>query len=101
MHAHLIAAVALSCCAAVSATLITFPADVPVLGGHSVESVCGDCCQSNSYCGKTSDGKAMTCIMRDRNVFGAVDGGLCVPGPLTVSVEDFCQAYKSVRAAWY
>ena len=99
MPAHLIALFALSCCAAASATVITFPPDVPVPGGQSVGVVCGECCQSGTYCGMTSDGKAMTCILRDRSVFGAVDGGLCVPGPTTVPIEDFCQAYKSVGAA--
>lgn len=99
MPARLVAAFALYCCAAASATVITFPPDIPVPGGHSVGAVCGDCCQSGSYCGKTSDGKAMTCILRDRSVFGAVDGGLCVPGPLIVRIEDFCQAYKSVGVA--
>ena len=88
------------CCAVASATLITFPADVAVTGGQSVGSVCGDCCQSGSYCGKNSAGTAMTCMLRARNVFGAIDGGLCVPDtfPLTGSIEDFCQVQKSVRS---
>ena len=106
------------CVAVASATLITFPADVSVLDGTAVQSICGDCCQEGSYCGSTAadtyipkpsdhsmklfvpKGTAMTCIMRARDVSGAVDGGLCVPVtfPLSGPLDDFCQVDKNVSS---
>ena len=115
--ASLAAFAVLLCCASASATLFTLPADLPVPGGYAVRSICLDCCQEGSYCGSTQadehipnpgnysqqilvkKGTNMTCMMRARNVVGAVDGGLCIPDTfkLTAPVEHFCQADKQVR----
>ena len=106
----------LLCCVAASAKLFTLPDDVPLRGGHAVTSICLDCCQAGSYCGKTlvdeyiprpsnvseqilvKKGTNMTCVMRARNVVGAVDGGLCVPDTFNLSapVAHFCQNDKKV-----
>lgn len=97
MRVHVVAAFAVFCCGAVSAAVTSLPADVAVPGGRSETSICGDCCQSGSYCGKTSDGRDLTCMLRARDVFGAVDGGMCVPSTSTGSMESFCQLYTSVN----
>ena len=91
------------------------PADVPNIDGHASSYLCGPCCQQNMYCGKLTSGVTvadgtkdqllvpqgteMTCIMRARNVYGAVDGGLCVPVvfPSIEPITNFCQLYNPVR----
>lgn len=115
-HAVAVVVAVLYCCTAASASLFTLPADLPVHGGHAVHSICVDCCQEGTYCGQTQadeyipkpsnhseqilvkKGTNMTCMLRARNVFGAVDGGLCVPDTftLTAPIEHFCQADKKV-----
>lgn len=81
---------------AVAKTVTRLPSDVPVTDGFQNNNVCGTCCQDGAYCGAVPEdmlladatrpttnllvpkGTNMTCILRARNVFGAVDGGLCV-----------------------
>ncbi len=92
------------------------PADVPVTDGVAVNSICGNCCQEGAYCGTVSEdivlagattptsnllvpkGSNMTCVLRARNVFGAVDGGLCVPSllPRHFPIENLCRAFDKV-----
>ena len=86
------------------------PADRPIRNGAAVNTICGRCCQDDSYCGQLAQevslvehssvprelvipkGSNLTCLLRARDVFGAVDGGLCVPSafPRLSSVESFC-----------
>ncbi len=92
------------------------PADVAVLHGTAVHAVCDSCCQDGKYCGTVSEdtmillpngtgdqvivprGTNMTCMLRSRNVFGAVDGGLCVPSTFSTgtSIEDSCRSIEKV-----
>lgn len=89
---------------------VSFSADQPVSDGHPVSKVCGRCCQDGSYCGHLEEdlswldnsspaknhvfqrGSDLTCVLRARDVFGAVDGGLCVPSSLPIDdlPESFC-----------
>ena len=92
------------------------PADVPVTGGTQTDSICGNCCQDGAYCGTVSEdivladatrpstnllvpkGSNMACVLRARHVFGAVDGGLCVPSllPRQFPIENLCRAFDKV-----
>ena len=93
---------------------LPLPADVAITGGRAVNSVCGACCQANTFCGtapadlhlhdtngnslRVRKGSNMTCILRSRNVFGAVDSGLCVPSdlPASFAVADMCRLHDKV-----
>ena len=100
-----------------SAEMVTrLPADVPVTDGTAVNLLCGSCCQDGAYCGTVSEdivladpsrhsanllvpqGSNMTCVLRARNVFGAVDGGLCVPSllPRNFPLANLCRAVDKV-----
>jgi len=101
---------------ALSEIVTRLPADVPVTDGVAVNSICGTCCQEKAYCGTVSEdivlagattpasnllvpkGSNMTCVLRARNVFGAVDGGLCVPSllPRHFPIENLCRAFDKV-----
>ena len=92
------------------------PADVPVTDGLAVNSICGSCCQGGAYCGTVPEdvllagvtrpasnllvpmGTNMTCMLRARDVFGAVDGGLCVPSllPKHFPIETLCRSFDKV-----
>ena len=88
------------------------PADIPILDGHRVNAVCGSCCQGGSYCGVVpedtrigsrlliSKGSNMTCVLRSRSTYGAVDGGLCVPShiPDDFPLPELCRALDKVSA---
>ena len=91
----------------------TRPADLPVQDGWSVNAICGCCCSSLSYCGKTTDnttltwtygnltagdvvpdGTNMTCYLQDRSSSGAADAGLCVPNLwVDFDLTTFCSNY--------
>ena len=95
---------------------IQLPVDVPIVAGVPVNALCGSCCQNDAYCGTVSEdivlvdpsgqsenllvpqGSNMTCMLRDRNVFGAVDGGLCVPSALSPQypLANLCRAFDKV-----
>ena len=97
----------------------TFPADQPVGNGDAVNKLCGRCCQDNLYCGQLAEditladesnssqsrvlefpkGSNLTCLLRARDVFGAVDGGLCVPSIFAVDKlpTTFCTTFDQVR----
>ena len=116
----LLLAVILSTCARPprADSAFTFPADQPVSNGNAVSKLCGRCCQDDSYCGQLTEdisladesnssqgrvrefpkGSNLTCLLRARDVFGAVDGGLCVPSILAVDKlpETFCTTFDQV-----
>ncbi len=101
---------------AVAKTVTRLPSDVPVTDGFQNNNVCGTCCQDGAYCGAVPEdmlladatrpttnllvpkGTNMTCMLRARNVFGAVDGGLCVPSllPRHFPIENLCRAFDQV-----
>ncbi len=105
---------------ALSDIVTRLPADVPVTEGVEINSICGSCCQDGAYCGTVSEdivladagatrpatnllvpkGSNMTCVLRARNVFGAVDGGLCVPSllPRQFPIENLCRAFDKVSS---
>ncbi|KAL0029721.1 hypothetical protein WJX79_004502 [Trebouxia sp. C0005] len=103
---------------AVAKTVTRLPSDVPVTDGFQNNNVCGTCCQDGAYCGAVPEdmlladatrpttnllvpkGTNMTCILRARNVFGAVDGGLCVPSllPRQFPIENLCRAFDQALA---
>lgn len=115
MHA-IVVLLALTLATARSEIVTRLPADVPVTDGVAVNSICGNCCQEGAYCGTVSEdivlagattpasnllvptGSNMTCVLRARNVFGAVDGGLCVPSllPRHFPIENLCRAFDKV-----
>ena len=97
--------------------VLSLPPDRNTTVGPVIHNICGKCCQHGSYCGrtqapanvtqltipKTNKGMTvttltvpkdtnMTCILRDRSVRDAVDGGLCVPDLSAIKspVRDFC-----------
>ena len=100
-------------CAALGIPL-PLPGDVAITGGRVVNNVCGACCQANAFCGTAAadlhlhdtngnsmhvrKGANMTCLLRSRNVFGAVDSGLCVPSdlPTDFAVADMCRLHDKV-----
>lgn len=101
---------------AMATTVLSLPADVAVPGERQANRICSSCCQQLSYCNRIDQAEdvtvgssrvsvpkntAMTCILRDRNVPGSMDGGLCVPdvaGITTSTVVDFCLNYLQVTA---
>ena len=93
------------------------PPDLTVAGGSAVRRLCGACCQENAFCGALeadtsfaflthgtlqhltiAKGSNLTCILRERNVFGAVDGGLCVPSkvPADLDIKTLCTGLNLV-----
>ena len=102
---------------ALAQTLARLPADAPVTDGTVVNSICGTCCQDGTYCGSVPEdillasstrpasgllvpmGTNMTCMLRARNVFGAVDGGLCVPSllPQQFPIKTLCRSLDQVH----
>lgn len=119
----LLLAVVLSTCAtpprhANFGSAFTFPADQPVDNGNAITKVCGRCCQDGSYCGQLAEdttlydeanpsqgrvlefpkGSNLTCLLRARDVFGAVDGGLCIPSMLSADrlPATFCTSFDQV-----
>lgn len=94
---------------------LTLPPDIPFEGGMSVHAVCGSCCQGNMFCGAVQnsttlhdswgstvtvpEGSRMTCMLRKRSVFGAVDGGLCLPSslPAAFDFKNTCRLLAQVR----
>ena len=117
VHATLFVA-ALATLGVISAAELTIrlPVDRPIVEGVAVNALCGSCCQDDAYCGTVSEdvvlvdpsgqsenllvprGSNMTCMLRDRNVFGAVDGGLCVPSALSPKypLANLCRAFDKV-----
>lgn len=107
----MLALVATAICSAESKN-IQLPADIPVLDGHRVDTVCGSCCQGGSFCGVVpqdirissrlliSKGSNMTCMLRSRSTYGAVDGGLCVPShvPHDFPLPELCRVLDKVTA---
>ena len=97
-------------CVSASGSSVSLPGDRPVPTGTETRWICGTCCQSGSFCGQTEaatyfeeqpipENTDMTCVLRDRSVPGAVDGGLCVPNVEWItsdSVQDFCLDYLKV-----
>ncbi len=99
---------------AAATTVLSLPADQIVKDGSAATAICSSCCQQGSYCGTTSTDVVlqqgsllvsvpkklqMTCLLRDRTVQGAVDGGLCVPDVAAIKdsdIQDFCLDYLKV-----
>lgn len=97
-----------------TALSLSLPADVAITGGRAVDHVCGVCCQANAFCGSLTkevqihdingnsltvpEGSNLTCMLRDRSAFGAVDGGLCVPSsmPINFAIADMCRLHDKV-----
>lgn len=110
----------LSAPASVAEPAIRLPSDVPVPDGTAVDTLCGSCCHDGAYCGRVPEdvvmvdasnhtasilvpqGSSMTCMLRARNVFGAIDGGLCVPSilPQGFSLANMCRALDKVSAVF-
>lgn len=108
----------ISACAVLIATTnslsLQLPADIAITGGKAVDHVCGACCQAGAYCGAAAEdfriqdingrqvtvpkGSSLTCVLRDRGAFGAVDGGLCVPSDLPTDfvLADMCRLHDKV-----
>ena len=98
-------------------SVATLPADLPVDHGQEINKICGRCCQDGSYCGQLAknfslydadtdthalkvfdQGSNLTCMLRAREVFGAVDGGLCIPsGSADMdTLPSFCTKFAQV-----
>ena len=97
-------------CVAASYAVLSLPGDRVATSGTDSSLICGSCCQGGSYCGQTDTIVSyntitipadipMTCLLRDRSVPGAVDGGLCVPNIQSItpdSIQNFCLEYLKV-----